>query len=74
MSRSRRLVGWYVDSIVIGAMFRIGVWLDAGWWAAVVAAALYVVVPTAVWGRTLGKAAARASRSSTSEPTIHRRG
>lgn len=58
-SRTRRWAGWYVDSLVIGAIFRIGVWLDVSWWAAVVVAAAYIVVCTTVWGRTLGKAAAR---------------
>jgi uncharacterized RDD family membrane protein YckC len=58
-SRSRRLAGWYIDSIVIGLMARIVYWLGAEWWAAVVVGAAYVVAPTAVSGRTLGKAITR---------------
>jgi uncharacterized RDD family membrane protein YckC len=58
-SRSRRLAGWYIDSIVIGASARIAYWLGAEWWVAVVVGAAYIVVPTAVSGRTLGKAITR---------------
>ena len=60
-SRSRRLAGWYIDSIVIGLMARIMYWLGAEWWAAIAVGAAYVVVPTAMSGRTLDIAGAPVS-------------
>lgn len=57
-SPGRRFAGWIVDWLIIVSVGRIATTIASGFTTDVVvitAAALYEIVPTALWGRTVGK-------------------
>jgi uncharacterized RDD family membrane protein YckC len=57
-SRSRRLLGWFIDATIVGVPFAVARSRGASWWALLPVSALYTMWMTHTWGRTVGKYAA----------------
>lgn len=56
--RLRRLLGWFIDTAVVGLPFAAAYSRGASWWMLLPFSALYAIWMTHTWGRTVGKFAA----------------